>query len=473
MSASDASARGFLPVRPVACELFTSQARTRVPFRFGATTLESGTICTARVEIDSERGRSIGYSADLLVPGWFRKDSGRTPERDVRALIESANSAGRVLLERSTEDTVFGHWRRMWRERVELLGEDSGEALERGFGVALIERALIDATCRAANVSFFDALDNGWLGFEAGQLDSAEIGRSLRAVKRPASIAVRHTIGMLDALEARDAHGPDDGLPRSLDEEIAGYGLRHFKIKLRGDVAADRARLLAIARSLRNQVAEPLVTLDGNEQFESLNDLAHLLHSLQHDRDGAWLAEHIAYVEQPLPRALTFDRAANRDIEQVRELAPVIIDEADATLRSFERAFELGYRGVSVKNCKGVFRALLNAANCERWGNGAFQSGEDLTNLGVLALQQDLATMAALGLAHVERNGHHYFRGLAHLPKEEVAETLEHHADLYEPLGDGATLRIHDGQLALGSLDCIGYGYDVRIRIEQRERVSP
>jgi L-alanine-DL-glutamate epimerase-like enolase superfamily enzyme len=456
----DAADSRPLIVRPVACGLFLSPARTRVPFRFGATTLESGTICTARVEIDSEHGRSIGYSADLLVPGWFRKDSGRTPERDVRELIESAKSAGRVLLDSKVEDTVFEHWLRMWVERVEASGEDARGDLERGFGVALIERALIDAACRAAGCSFFGALERDLLG--SGPL----------AVERPTAIAVRHTIGMLDALDASDAHAPSDGLPRSLDEEIARYGLRCFKIKLRGDVGADRARVLAIARSLRNQVAEPLVTLDGNEQFESLDDLAHLLHSLQHDGDGAWLAEHLAYIEQPLPRALTFDRAAHAGIERVHEFAPLIIDEADATLRSFERAFELGYRGVSVKNCKGVFRALLHRGQCEAWGDGAFQSGEDLTNLGVLSLQQDLATMAALGMTHVERNGHHYFRGLAHLAKEEVADALEHHADLYEPLGDGATLRIRNGQIALGSLDCVGYGYDVRIRTEQRERVS-
>ena len=468
----DAADSRPLLVRPVACELFLSRADTRVPFRFGATTLESGTICTARVEIDSKHGRSTGFSADLLVPGWFRKDSGRTAERDVRDLIESANSAARVLLPSSAEDTVFELWRRMWRERVETLAEHAPEALERGFGAALIERALIDAACRAAGCSFFDALEVGLLGFEPGELDRELSGWKLRPVNRPTSIAVRHTIGMLDALDAREAHGVSDGLPRSLDEEIARYGLRHFKIKLRGDVAADRQRVIAVARILRERVSEPLATLDGNEQFDSLDDLAHLLHSLQHDRDGAWLAERIAYVEQPLPRALTLDRSAHSGFEGLREFAPLILDEADASLRSFERAFELGYRGVSVKNCKGVFRALLHRGQCERWGDGAFQSGEDLTNLGVLALQQDLATMAALGMKHVERNGHHYFRGLAHLPQEEVTDALEHHADLYEPLDGGAALRIRDGQIALGSLDRVGYGYDVRMRTEQRERAS-
>jgi hypothetical protein len=452
--------------------LFLSQAGTRVPFRFGATTLESGTICTARVEIDSEHGRSIGYSADLLVPGWFRKDSGRTPGQDVRALIESANSAARVLLASKVEDTVFEHWLRMWNERVDFLDEDAPDALERGFGVALIERALIDAACRAAGCSFFDALERDLLGIELGRIEPLFIGIGPSSLRRPTVIAVRHTIGMLDALEARDAHGPSDGLPRSLDEEIARYGLRYFKIKLCGDPDADRARMLAIAHLLRSRVADPRCTLDGNEQFRSLDDLDRLLRSLRSESDGTWLLECTAYIEQPLPRALTFDRATRADIEQVREIAPLLIDEADATLSSFDRAFDLGYRGVSVKNCKGVFRAILNAVICEHWGHGAFQSGEDLTNLGVLSLQQDLATMAALGIKHVERNGHHYFRGLAHLPKEEVAEALEHHADLYEPLGDGATLRIRDGQIALGSLDCVGYGYDVRMRTEQRERVS-
>jgi hypothetical protein len=115
-----------------------------------------------------------------------------------------------------------------------------------------------------------------------------------------------------------------------------------------------------------------------------------------------------------------------------------------------------------------VFRALLNRGLCDVRGGGAFQSGEDLTNLGVLSLQQDLATVAALGIEHVERNGHHYFHGLDHLPPDEVRAALRAHADLYEPLGDGATLRITAGRLALGSLQVPGYGYDVGIRTGER-----
>jgi hypothetical protein len=42
------------------------------------------------------------------------------------------------------------------------------------------------------------------------------------------------------------------------------------------------------------------------------------------------------------------------------EAPPMIIDESDAELTSLRRALELGYRGTSHKNCKGVFKGLAN-----------------------------------------------------------------------------------------------------------------
>ncbi len=39
-------------------------------------------------------------------------------------------------------------------------------------------------------------------------------------------------------------------------------------------------------------------------------------------------------------------------------------------------------------------------------------SGEGLANVGPVALLNDLAAMAVLGMGDVERNGHHYFAGL-------------------------------------------------------------
>jgi len=89
------------------------------------------------------------------------------------------------------------------------------------------------------------------------------------------------------------------------------------------------------------------------------------------------------------------------------------------------------------------------------------QSAEDLTNLPLLPLQQDLCTVAALGLAHVERNGHHYFRGLAHVPAADRRAALARHPGLYreDPAGSGEVfLRIDDGELDLSPLQGVGYG---------------
>ena len=50
-------------------------------------------------------------------------------------------------------------------------------------------------------------------------------------------------------------------------------------------------------------------------------------------------------------------------------------------------------------------------------------------------MQGDIATsQVEHQVFHVERNGHHYFRGLDHLPSEVAAEALAAHPDLYRTL---------------------------------------
>ena len=154
-------------------------------------------------------------------------------------------------------------------------------------------------------------------------------------------------------------------------------------------------------------------------------------------------------------------------------LAPLLIDEADYGVGAYLRALECGYRGVSTKNCKGVFRSLLNRGLVAEDPQQRFQSAEDLTNLGAIALQQDLATVLALGLPHVERNGHQYFRGLDHLPAAEVRSALEAHPDLYERTRDGARLKITAGNLNLETLDRPGYAHRVDVFPEERQALEP
>jgi hypothetical protein len=142
---------------------------------------------------------------------------------------------------------------------------------------------------------------------------------------------------------------------------------------------------------------------------------------------------------------------------------PVIIDESDDAMDAFPRAKALGYRGVSSKTCKGIYKSLLNGARCAAWNREMgsdpiyFISGEDLTIQAGLALQQDLALVSLLGLTHVERNGHHYVNGMAGLPRREQDAFLAAHPDLYERSHGAVRVRIAEGMLALDSLACPGY----------------
>src|SRR4029079_1722165 len=111
---------------------------------------------------------------------------------------------------------------------------------------------------------------------------------------------------------------------------------------------------------------------------------------------------------------------------------PVIIDESDDALDAFPREKALGYKGVSAKTCKGIYKSLINHARCAAWGNDYFMTGEDLTIQAGLGLQQDLALVSLLGLTHVERNGHHYVNGMAGVPAAEQDAFLASHPDLYE-----------------------------------------
>lgn len=443
-----------LGIRALRVELARSPCRTRLPFRFGAVTVTEADLLTCRVRARAADGAEAdGWSADLLVPRWFRKDVERAPAEDADALAASAEAAARVFTDGAHPDeSVAAASRRAFAARVLAQPDGAPDLLERGFGVALVERALLDAACRIAGLSFPEALRADLFG--AGAFDA-----------RPrATIAVRHTVGMLDPLrvaEIPDARRLRDGLPQALEEDVAVYGLRWFKLKIGAGFEADRARLLDLARFFAERDLDPSLTLDGNEQFLDLGALADLLDAVAAEPDGARLLARVRFVEQPLPRARTFDPPANRDVARVKRFAPLILDEADALPGDLARAAALGWSGVSVKNCKGVLRALAAARRCAASGGALFQSGEDLTNLPVLALQQDLATAACLGLTHVERNGHHYFRGLDHLPVATQRAAVAAHPALYRPLpGGGFGLRIEGGALRLGSvLAARGYAH--------------
>lgn len=263
------------------------------------------------------------------------------------------------------------------------------------------------------------------------------------------SVEARHTVGLLDELDTLGFGG--DGLPVSLRAVIRRYAHRSFKIKLGGDPGQDLARLRSVLDVLRSEVGEFRYTLDGNEQYPSMDALHELLRGLAP-------LQRPLYIEQPLPRELSLSARL-----PATDIAPFLMDEADGTLDAFAHGREMGWRGVSSKACKGVYKSLINRARCAQWNAAAgapiyFMSAEDLTCQAGLAVQQDLALVALLGITHSERNGHHYGSGFGDAPETEQASFCKAHADLYDA---DARLRIDRGTIRLDSLFAPGYAHAV------------
>jgi hypothetical protein len=242
---------------------------------------------------------------------------------------------------------------------------------------------------------------------------------------------------------------------------VARYGHRYFKLKVGGNVGADIARLQAIAAVLDRIRTPYFVSLDGNEQYDSVEGVAELVAGVRAHPPLARLWDSILFIEQPIARKLALDV----DLRTVDLGKPVIIDESDGELDTFVQARERGYAGVSSKTCKGIYKSVLNAARCASWNAREgrkgqpryFMSAEDLTTQAGIAVQQDIALVNLLGIRHVERNGHHYVNGMAALPQAEQDAFLAAHPDVYERSDGAVRLAIRQGRIAIGSLDCVGY----------------
>jgi hypothetical protein len=452
-----------LRVREV--RLLEREVRLRLPFRFGVVTLTRAPQAFVRARVALPDGRQAwGAAAEVLAPKWFDKDPALSDADNAEQLRASLRIA-RGLYTEGGARTAFGHFAETYQAQRAACGARHLNPLVAAFGPALLDRAVLDALCRLHGVSFFEAVRANLPGVAPGallpELAGLDVAAFLAALRPATTLHARHTVGLVDPITAADQPSGarvDDGLPETLEEVVAAYGHTYFKLKVGGDVAADLARLTAIAGVLDRLPAPYHVTLDGNEQYESVEAALALWRAMAATPALERLTGSILFIEQPITRA----RALRQDVGALAAARPVIIDESDAGLEAFVEARARGYRGVSSKGCKGVYKSLLNAARCALWnreggGGRFFMSAEDLTTQAGLGVQQDLALVALLGLGHVERNGHHYVRGLAALPAAEQAAWLAAHPDLYVRDGDLVRLRIEQGRLALGSLGCVGF----------------
>ena len=439
-------------------ELYERPVRLRLPFRFGVVTLTECPQAFVRARIETADGRSRwGAAAELMAPKWFDKNLQLTNEDNFGQLRSVLRLAREAYLSDATPASAFGHFARHHEAHQAASAAKDFNPLLASYGPALLDRAVLDAVCRLAGVSFYDAVRSNIAGIG---FDGLDMDRFLAGLSPHADIEARHTVGLVDAITSQDPHDRvNDGLPETLEEVVATYGHRWFKLKVGGNVAADIARLGAIASVLDRSARPYFVSLDGNEQYTSAAGVEELVAAIRSTPALQRLWASIAFIEQPIARKLALD-ADLRGADFGGK--PVIIDESDGELDSFVQARDKGYGGVSSKTCKGFYKSLLNAARCARWNRELgrdtfFMSAEDLTTQAGLSVQQDLALVNLLGIRHVERNGHHYVDGLAAVPPAEQQRFLQAHPDLYERSHGAVRLRLREGRLAIGSLAAPGF----------------
>ena len=447
-------------------EGFEQPFKLRLPFRFGVITVTEGRQVFLRVHLRLGDGREgFGYAAEMLAAKWFDKSpalSDAQNQDQLRRAIELAAAAYKD----ATPSTPFDLFADNYRYQIRAGRELGLPPLVAGFGNALVDRAVLDAVCRLLGVSFWTAMRSNLAGMVPhpviADLGSFDFTTFLAGLVPSQSIEARHTVGLVDPITAGDqatAERVNDGLPETLEEVVRRYGQRCFKLKVSGNLRADIDRLTKIA-SVLDGIAGPLhVTLDGNEQYDDVEAVVDLWTAMEAEPALHKLCAATLFIEQPIKR----QAALSRSIAALARLRPVIIDESDGELDSFPRARSLGYGGVSSKDCKGFYKSLVNLARCRTWnaegGEGSFfLSGEDLTTQAGLSVQQDLALVSLLGLADVERNGHHFIDGFAGRPQGESLAFLQAHPDLYVEEDRRVRLRIVGGRLALGSLECPGFG---------------
>lgn len=438
-----------------------------MPFRYGIANVTGLPHVFVTVAASVGGRATRGIAADHLPPKWFTKNPDTAPDADIaemRRVVEHACA----LAEGLEGASVFDVWRTLYDAQAAWGAAENLAPLLTGFGTSLVERALLDAFCRVTGQPFARMLHENAFGIRLGDLHP-ELGERAPADFLPAtpapSILARHTVGLSDPLtEGEIAPGDrlDDGLPQSLAACIQAYGLRHFKVKIGGDPAGDVARLQAVLNVLAAHAPPDFaLSLDGNEGYRAPKAFGDFW--ARADKElGLLFTSRLLFVEQPLHRDVALSDAVGR---ASAAWPPTIIDESDAEISSLPRALFLGYAGTSHKNCKGIFKGIAGACllahrRQTRPQTVALLSGEDLSTVGPVSLQQDLAAQAALGVTSVERNGHHYFAGLSGFPALVGERTRATHPDLFHenPQDGWPTLTIADGKIVLQSVNAAPFG---------------
>ena len=146
----------------------------------------------------------------------------------------------------------------------------------------------------------------------------------------------------------------------------------------------------------------------------------------------ARMVKSTLFIEQPIKRQW-------RSAGSVDAAGPICVPSSSTNRTASCRLS----RGAEARLCRRLDQELQGLLQvdpeCRRASPGSatgyFMSAEDLTTLPGVSVQQDLALVSLLGLAHVERNAHHFIDGMAVASEGEQQAFRRRASDLYDRQG--------------------------------------
>lgn len=438
--------------------------------------LERSDQFAVRVRITLAGGQSAaGVTTESLAGHWH--GPGVAPEdfRDIcRGALWRARDAYLACARGPSLTTAFACFERNHQPLIDAARRRGEPALIGSVGAALLDRALVDALCRARGLSFASAIRGNAVGIRmlqaGGGADSTTGIGADRAAPDGAS-RIGRLFGQLGVAAFAAGLTPRPRIAWRLRVEAPDApaaplvdGVADFVLGLRGDVREDLERLRDLATRL-DALPGYRLALDGDERFASFEELAELMRKLEQEPALRRLHASLAWIEQPLPR----DRAFAQAFDPQAIGVPVIVDESDAESDDFARAIAIGYHGVTTDASKGLYLALLNAARCHRASTvhnrlitvaaaSANRHGNGLLQQLALAGLLDQPTIGAIGAtAATGAIGATVDPGPATAQDQRPYRTA--HPDLIgDPDRSGGGLRIENGGLSLESLNARGFG---------------
>ncbi len=445
-------------VRIVDVELFFLPVQTRMPYKFGAESLDSVVCGRARVTVEKLDGtRAVGWGETPLSVPWVWPSA-----LPYQVRLDRLIAFSKELAEQVAASKLSGHAVEIGVQLIEgvltdQLVKDSARnenALPYLAGLvvsSIFDQAIHDAYGVANEVDIYQAygkdfLDRKIADFFVGALMTPEV-RSRFAdryldqfliANPPATIAVWHSVGASDPIgadEVTDEH-PRDDYPVALSDWVNADGLKCLKVKLCGnDETWDLQRMIDVG-TLALEHGVTALSADFNCMVTEVDYVNQILDQLKTEHRAIW--DLILYVEQPFPYELD---ELMLDVSSVSDRKPLFLDESAHDWRHVELGRSLGWTGVALKTCKTQTGALLSL--CWAKVHDMPLMVQDLTN-PMLAMVPHARLAAHAGtIMGLEANAMQFYPAAS-------AEQAKIHPRLY---------RRQNGVLDLSTIGGSGFGY--------------